>query len=577
MLINEIFNNNAQPLNEGRMLWKEWNKEKYATPFLDTIISSDEQFCTINKDGEQLEAVILPSKENKGTARTFKQWLEDKADTKLFKVLKFTATLLDEDDRPTKETVEIGPQDIIKDDKVTGALKVNLGNIAELVLGCAVTAKYEKQKRDIVYEDVISVAMRLASGNGVVHSKAGKDKISFSATVPSADRKGFAAFVGVDPRGRTPADYGIKPATIKGIETHINSAVKYVNTSPRVLLAVDKAAADPGKNEVDVISDGGNSENQKTTKVDLKIMINPGENGVPQRLNLLSIKAGKVGQFGQVSGYEFERLNDFFQESVGMSISDKTKKKFLALDASAKGKDRTANKEYTRDMNFHNGFTAAYDELEKELRRLAKGDQLDLVERVYAGLKHHATRNEEGVEMVILTPSAKKAFSELTFGPELREALNDYNLVVNRGSSEKAHLLQIYGNPITAKAKNAMGAESTMLVQYRSYQQEGAVRNIVEMGNLLKEIADWETIEQRKAKKAEATPAPAVQNPTELVKAAKATLAKKAPPAAPAPAPEAPLSEPTQTASNPAQQQQQPDELDMWKKNAGMDLRYSGE
>jgi len=205
-----------------------------------------------------------------------------------------------------------------------------------------------------------------------------------------------------------------------------------------------------------------------------------------------------------------------------MPISDRAKKKFLQQDTTAKGKERTANKLLTRDMNFHNGFTAAYDEMEKMLKQLAKGNQLDLLERVYSGLLHHATRNEEGVEMVILTPSAKKAFSELTFGPELREALDDYNLVVNRGASEKMHLLQIFGTPKTSKAKAAMGSSKEMLVQYRSYQQKGAVRNIIEMGNLLKELADWEKIEASKAQKLEpslpepvAMPAVAPSQPVE--------------------------------------------------------------
>jgi hypothetical protein len=527
MRFNELFKNPAQPLNEGLMKWTEWRKDKYLDPFTDTIMSGEDQNITFMDNGAEVDGVIDGSAENAETARQFKTLLLQNAKPALLSQLRFDVTALDEDDNPTGK-VQIKLQDILKDDKITGELKVNLGNIAELVLGCAVTAKYEKQKADIEYEDVISVAVRLAQGSGTVNSVAGKDSISFSASVPSADRKAFAAFVGEDPKGRTPDQFGIKPAVIKGIQTHIKSAVEYVNSSPRVLLAVDKVAADPGENEVAVLSDGGNAENQKTTKVDLKIAID-GTN-----INLLSIKAGKVGQFGQVSGYEFERLNEFFEQSVGMTLSARAKKKFLALDASAP--DRKENIAYTRDINYHNGFTAAYDEMEKMLRQLAKGDQLDLLERVYKGLLHHATRNEAGVEMVILSPSAKKAFSELTFGPELREALNDYNLTVNRGSSEKMHLLQIYGTPKTAKVKAAMGGSKEMLVQYRSYLSGGGttVRNIIEMGNLLKDLADWEQIEQRKAGKIAGSDLP-VTAPTAPSTPAQEPL--QAGPAAPPPMP----------------------------------------
>lgn len=564
MRFNEIKNYTAQPLNEGMMKWPEWRKDKYADPFLNAVIDGEEQSITFIKDGDEQEGIIQVTAQNKETAQQFAELLQEKANPKLYSNLFFTVDVLDDDDNVVG-MAQVKLQEIVKDDKVTGALKINLGNIAELVLGCAVTAKYEKQKAEISYEDVISVAVRLASGGGTVNSEAGKDSISFSASVPSADRKAFAAFVGEDPKGRTLSDFGILPEAIKKIQTHIKSAVQYVNTSPRVLLAVDKAAADPNENEVEVLSDGGNAENQKTTKVDLKITINPGPDGQPQRLSLLSIKAGSVGQFGQVSGYEFEKLNNFFQESVGMAISDRARKKFLQLDTTAKGKERTENKVLTRDMNFHNGFTAAYDEMEKMLKQLAKGNQLDLLERVYSGLLHHATRNEEGVEMVILTPSAKKAFSELTFGPELREALDDYNLVVNRGASEKMHLLQIFGTPKTSKAKAAMGSSKEMLVQYRSYQQKGAVRNIIEMGNLLKELADWEKIEASKAQKL----APSLPEPEAMPVAMPVTAPSELAPQA-MPSNTTTIDPVTQPPVSAEPEYSTRDELDRVRKNAGI-------
>lgn len=561
MRFNELFKTPTRPLNEGLMKWTEWRKDKYLDPFTDTIMSGEDQNITFLDNGVEVDGVIVGSAENAETARQFKTLLSQNAKPALLGQLRFDVTVLDEDDNAV-EQAQIKLQDIVKDDKITGELKVNLGNIAELVLGCAVTAKYEKQKADIEYEDVISVAVRLAQGSGTVTSTAGKDSISFSASVPSADRKAFASFVGEDPKGRPPEHFGIKPAVLKGIQTHIKSAVAYVNTSPRVLLAVDKAAADPGENEVEVLSDGGNAENQKTTKVDLKIAID-GTN-----INLLSIKAGKVGQFGQVSGYEFERLNEFFEQSVGMTISDRAKKKFLALDANAA--NRKENIAYTRDINYHNGFTAAYDEMEKMLRQLAKGDQLDLLERVYKGLLHHATRNEAGVEMVILTPSAKKAFSELTFGPELREALNDYNLTIHRGSSEKMHLLQIYGAPKTAKAKTAMGSSKEMLVQYRSYLSGGGttVRNIIEMGNLLKDLADWEQIEQRKAGKIAGSDLP-VTAPVEQPAEAPVQAGPSTPP--PMPSSTTSIAPVTATVTSPDDDMQaEPDELARVRKNAGI-------
>lgn len=526
MRINEIVALNPAALNEGMMKYPEWRKDKYANPFIDRIIDREEDPINFTKDGEDYTGIVRSTKENIKMARYLQSVLNSSGDAKLLSTIKFDVELLDDDDNPTGQMEQVGLQEIAKDELMTGELRVNLGNIAELVLGCAVTAKYEKQKAEVEFSDVVGVAIRLAKGNGSVTAEAGKDILNFSASVPSADKKAFAAYVGEDPKGRTLKDFGIKPAVTKGIEQHIKSAVTYVNTSPRVLIAVDKAAADPNKNEVEIKSDGGNAENQKTTKVDLKITINPGPDGQPLRLNLLSIKAGNVGQFGQVSGYEFEKLNNFFQDSVGISLSgggiDSTGRPkkgtveaaFGKFDTSLKGKDRTANREQVREINYTSGFTKAYDEVEKALTRMAKADQLGLIQQVYDGMLYHATRKEEGVEMVILSPNAKQAFAELTFGPELKSALDDYNLQVQRGSSEKMHIIQIYGYPKTTKVKKAMGSSKELLVQYRSYAQKSAVRNIIEMGNLLKELADWQKIEARKAGKPVVMPEPAATAPT---------------------------------------------------------------
>ena len=494
---------NANILSEGMMDWKEWRKDKYANPFFSAIIDGEDQGINFKLNGEETRGVILRSKENKQTARLMQQQLAAGGkDTKTMAQLAFNVNIVNDDDETTDEVVSVGLQSIFKDDMITGQLRVNLGNIAELVLGCAVTAKYEKLKGEITSDDLISVAIRLAQGSGTVSTTSGKDNISFSASVPGSDAKAFYAYVGEDPKGRSVEDFGITADTIKGINQHINSAVDYVNKSPRVLLAVDKAASDPGKNVVDIISDGGNAEQQKTTKVDLKIAIDG------TKLNLLSIKAGRVGQFGQVSGYEFDTLSNFFEQTVSMPLSPKVKKAFADFDTSLSGDERKSNRVQVRETNYTAGFKEAYNEIERGLKSLAKGDQLDLLERVYQGLLHHATRNEEGVEMVILSPNAKSAFYELTFGPELRNALDDYRLEVTRGASDKMHIIEIYGYPKTTKVKQAMGTNKELLVKYRSYAQKAAIRNIIEMGDLLKELADWEKIETRRAAKGTTTAQP---------------------------------------------------------------------
>ena len=489
-------------------------KEKYWIPFLEGIEGG--QIYSFNINGENVHGIIEVDSALVDNIRNAIE-IEDSA---TLKKIVFSVNEVDDDEEPTGETFKgVRLSQIFKDEKIKGELKPNLGNIAELVLGCAVTAKFEAQGQLISEKNVADVGNRLALGKGMMTATSGNDTITFSASVPFIDKKVFFAYV-TDRLGEFP----VTQETINGINQHLKSSVAYVNNSSKVKIAIDKAAEEQGANQVEIKSDGGNAEQQKTTKVDLKILIDNKE------YNLLSIKAGRVGQFGQVSGYGFDALTNFFDQSIGIHLSERVERKFEEPNPTVGGKDRTANKQEVRFSNFNNGFTAAYKEIAGLLTKLSRSNQVELIDRVYHGILHHATRNEENVEMVILNPSAKKAFTELTFGKELRDALDDYKLVVHEGVSESMHVIEIYGFPVTDKAKKTMGTGKELLVKYRSYMQKTAVRNIIEMGGLLKELADWEKIEAKMANKPQQ-----VSNPVKTFQAPVA-IAPATPKVAPVPA-----------------------------------------
>ena len=489
-------------------------KEKYWIPFLEGIEGG--QIYSFNINGENVHGIIEVDSALVDNIRNAIE-IEDSA---TLKKIVFSVNEVDDDEEPTGETFKgVRLSQIFKDEKIKGELKPNLGNIAELVLGCAVTAKFEAQGQLISEKNVADVGNRLALGKGMMTATSGNDTITFSASVPFIDKKVFFAYV-TDRLGEFP----VTQETINGINQHLKSSVAYVNNSSKVKIAIDKAAEEQGANQVEIKSDGGNAEQQKTTKVDLKILIDNKE------YNLLSIKAGRVGQFGQVSGYGFDALTNFFDQSIGIHLSERVERKFEEPNPTVGGKDRTANKQEVRFSNFNNGFTAAYKEIAGLLTKLSRSNQVELIDRVYHGILHHATRNEENVEMVILNPSAKKAFTELTFGKELRDALDDYKLVVHEGVSESMHVIEIYGFPVTDKAKKTMGTGKELLVKYRSYMQKTAVRNIIEMGGLLKELADWEKIEAKMANKPQQ-----VSNPVKTFQAPVA-IAPATPKVAPIPA-----------------------------------------
>jgi hypothetical protein len=387
---------------------------------------------------------------------------------------------------------------IHKDEKIKGALKPNLGNVSEIILGCAVAAKFEKLGQEIDVDDLINIGQRLADGKGSLTAKAGKDSLSFKATVPFTDRKAFYAFVGKDSKGKTLEDYNVPASTIQKLQNYVNSAVVYANTSKRVNTAVTQAQQDKRKNQVDVISDGGEKENQNVTKVDLKILLD-GTN-----INLLSVKAGNVAQFGQVTGHNFDNLNEFFQTTLGITLSDNVRKKFRDIPVGAQGPHALEDKE----RNFEKAFYAGYSEAMKQTKSLINTDEAQLIKQVYDGLLYHLTKNEPGVEMVILNPSSKKAFSELSFGPEFKQAVSQLKFQVVENHTDNAYYIEIYGFPATNFSKKIIGTGKEKLVYLWSSIRDGVIRNRVGMGNLLKELADIENQIENQAQPEQPVQAP---------------------------------------------------------------------
>jgi hypothetical protein len=578
---------------------RDWLKSSSTPDFMDRLLSGEDMVLTIRRDkkvadgkdkkgktkyklikGEAQEVTFkidpkLKTDPNTRVAYQLANAIEEDDINSTISGLSFNGALCDEEGNATEEAVNIPVRDIIKDENFSGKLRVNLGNMAEIALGCAVTAKFKKQQGDISYDEVIAVATELIQSEaGMVEADAGKDKVTFRITVPSGDKKAFIAYLKMDPREKTLEDYGVDKKTIKGIDNHIKNAIEYANTSNRVAGAIKTAAVDYSEeNVIDIVSDGGNAEEQKSTKADLKILVDG------RSINLLSIKAGKVGQFGQVSGWEFERLNEFFEKTFDIHLSETVQKAFVHKRVKDPNNDSVEDEiediAAMRLQNYQNGFKVAYSEVFKTLNSLAERNQVELIERVYNGLYDHATRKDPQVEMVILTPDATTAFKELTFGPELRETLDDYNFSVNVGKSEKGmHIIEING-ALLGKDKGT----TQLLIKVRSYAQGATVRNIIEMGPLLKHIADRQEIEARKQKKEKdnqttsgeepvaKTPAPAPVANTPLAPGPSPTMADTS---GGMPSGMSNIAPVTQQASDPEDAYSTRDELERVRKNAGI-------
>ena len=155
------------------------------------------------------------------------------------------------------------------------------------------------------------------------------------------------------------------------------------------------------------------------------------------------------------------------------------------------------------------------DDLKKEFQ---------LVEKIYNNIVLHATRHEAGVTMVILGPSKDTAFKELAFDTRLLEALKLYDLQMNYTPGTMS--IEIYGVLLKDKATKKLGKygakldKKAKLISFNTRMGGGAVRNVVEMGDLLKDLADIEKLDAAEAQRQQRqvqqqTPTQDVQQPSQ--------------------------------------------------------------
>lgn len=358
----------------------------------------------------------------------------------------------------------IGLGELFKSPDLKGGKGFNTGNVAEGVLGAAVTAKFISQGKPITEADIAKVISSFTSleeiksnKKGVMSAKAGIDQVTFRLVLNKTDFE--ALYESVSKNKYAPEMQGL-----------FKSGVEYANTDDGVKNAVKRVVEDPNSNEISVNSDG--VADQKGTKADLFLNIDG------EVINLLSLKAGDVKQFGQKSGYKYEVMEEYFESIFGVRISDKYKKEM-------EGKGPVEAFPYIQQM-----YKDIYNQLESELAGNTNQETVFL-QRLYNGIFYHATRNDPNVSMIILKTTPKSpGFAKLTFGEELRKAMEQFDLKVS--FQEAPPVIKIFGVPVGQDAKTLSG--DNLLLQVRSNIVAGYVRNPIEMGGLLKKIAKVEQI-----------------------------------------------------------------------------------
>jgi hypothetical protein len=299
---------------------------------------------------------------------------------------------------------------------------------------------------------------------------------------------------------------------VKGLNSTISACVSYVNNAPKIKKAIEQADSNTESDRIIIKTDG--VSDQKGTKADLQLKIGNIE-------SLLSLKVNAVKQFGQASGVTPSVISAFFNSFIpGIDLSS------LAQNWPAPPKKGTdpaiiVQTYQTIYSLIGQAYTAAFKKLNANLTSAESSAMV--VNNVHDGILHHVQGATTGQTVVILNPKAGKDWQELDFNNDLIEAMQSFrleaSLTVASIDGSDNHILKIYGRPIDSVAKVAMTTDiespsatkkavlaikkagptkvdPELLIQLRSYLQNAGtyIRNIVEMGPLLKDIADVEKI-----------------------------------------------------------------------------------
>ena len=445
----------------------------------------------------------------------------------------------------------------------------NIGDLAEGIMSTAVLTKFENDGAPITVEQVFQNVQRMEQvgpGEVIFETTSFGKKVELRAVLKVLIIKALLQSAN-DP------DEFYKYNDSKEVYKLYTDCTSYVNQSNSVKSALEKIKSASPDDVIQVTADGATQEAQHSTKADLWIALNN------KKEKLLSIKTATVKHIGGVAGYEFHKIDTFLSSVLGFKLPESIQKGFVMVplpfskdnppvdndgnllfpdwkkgDPAPEGyafhKDREpiAKKAFLHNIN--HGIKDAYDYCDQQLTSILSSPtgEAQFVQSVVEGIIHHATLGED-VRVVVVSPNAKEAFKELEFGAEFRNAMANFNLshdlVESESKGKKIFKLRIYGTPKTHTGEKVLDG-SSMLVMLRTYNQDTATRNVVEIGDLLKKITDvtelehldnkseWDSktkfVSQAELKKRAAASAPA---------AAATTPATQAPAVAPQ-APQAP-------------------------------------
>ena len=264
-------------------------------------------------------------------------------------------------------------------------VRYNLGDMAEGVVGAAITARFIYKNKNVNAQLVYGVLSSLAkSGPTNYPGKKGKqvEKTFKSANKNPKIMDDVRCFISLAEVNMLAL---LSPSNKELLKEYVDSAVKYANSNN--VKKWSKLVYENNRyDKIEVLSDGLGG--QRSTKVDVSVKItNDKGESLPVDI-LVSLKAGDVKQFGQVSGAEFEKQEELWEKIFGYgSVIKSLKTQYEKLMFTDKKPDEAVY--------------LVYQKVNQQLNQDLRGTKSDeLMQKLSSAINYFATLNEEFVSLV---------------------------------------------------------------------------------------------------------------------------------------------------------------------------------
>tara|TARA_B100000085_G_scaffold69115_1_gene61814 strand:- start:189 stop:1484 length:1296 start_codon:yes stop_codon:yes gene_type:complete len=338
-------------------------------------------------------------------------------------------------------------------------IKYNLGDMAEGVVGAAICARFIYKNRNITARQVYGVLRSMGAPTNYPGKKGKQVEKTFkSANLNPKIMDDVRLFISL-------AEVNMVALLSRGNENllkeYVESAVKYAN-SPNVTKWSKLVYENNRYDKIEVLSDGLGG--QRSTKVDVSVKITDDKGKLMPVDILVSLKAGDVKQFGQVSGAEFVKQQDLWGRLFGYDASIKgLEEKYTDLMFMKKKPDEAVSLVYEFVNRKLNG--DLQDQPDKILRNLANA------------INYFATLNEENVTLLQVGQNRAKVYKFDDIYNRIKG--KKYESKIVRGKSNLPTIL--------------IESDGKPLIQFRvkqEFKNDGSpyVRNYIEKQKLMAEL-----------------------------------------------------------------------------------------